>query len=29
MKRLVDPIMIAYAKEIGAEAILERINAVK
>ncbi|WP_309139544.1 TRAP transporter substrate-binding protein [Siccirubricoccus sp. G192] len=28
MKRLVDPIMQAYAKEIGAEAILGRINAL-
>jgi hypothetical protein len=29
MKRLVDPVMAAYAKEIGAEAILEKINALK
>ncbi|MBX9698816.1 MAG: TRAP transporter substrate-binding protein [Acetobacteraceae bacterium] len=28
MKRLVDPVMAAYAKEIDAEAILSRINAV-
>ncbi len=28
MKRLVDPVMAAYAKEIDAEAILARINAV-
>jgi TRAP-type C4-dicarboxylate transport system substrate-binding protein len=29
MKQLVDPLMAAYAKDIGAEAILVRINAVK
>jgi tripartite ATP-independent transporter DctP family solute receptor len=29
MKRLVDPVMAAYAKEIGAEAILAKINAIK
>jgi TRAP-type C4-dicarboxylate transport system substrate-binding protein len=29
MKQLVDPVMAAYAKDIGAEAILERINAIK
>jgi tripartite ATP-independent transporter DctP family solute receptor len=29
MKKLVDPVMVAYAKEIGAEAILEKINALK
>jgi len=29
MKRLVDPVMAAYAKEIGAEQILARINAIK
>ncbi|HJQ58274.1 MAG TPA: TRAP transporter substrate-binding protein [Vineibacter sp.] len=29
MKKLVDPVMAAYAKEIGAEAILEKINAIK
>ena len=29
MKKLVDPVMAAYAKEIGAEAILARINAIK
>ena len=29
MKRLVDPIMAAYAKEIGAEQILSKINAIK
>jgi TRAP-type C4-dicarboxylate transport system substrate-binding protein len=29
MKRLVDPVMAAYAKEIDAEAIYQRINAVK
>ncbi len=28
MKRAVDPVMAAYAKEIDAEAILSRINAV-
>jgi TRAP-type transport system periplasmic protein len=28
MKKLVDPVMAAYAKEIGAEAILEKMNAV-
>jgi tripartite ATP-independent transporter DctP family solute receptor len=29
MKKLVDPVMTAYAKEIGAEAILTKINAIK
>jgi tripartite ATP-independent transporter DctP family solute receptor len=29
MKRLVDPVMAEYAKEIGAEAILAKINAIK
>ncbi|HET9734839.1 MAG TPA: TRAP transporter substrate-binding protein [Burkholderiales bacterium] len=29
MKKLVDPVMAAYAKEIGAEAILGKINAIK
>jgi tripartite ATP-independent transporter DctP family solute receptor len=29
MKRLVDPVMTAYAKEIGAEQILAKINAIK
>ncbi len=29
MKKLVDPVMAAYAKEIGAEKILAQINAVK
>jgi tripartite ATP-independent transporter DctP family solute receptor len=29
MKKLVDPVMVAYAKEIGAEAILAKINALK
>jgi TRAP-type transport system periplasmic protein len=29
MKRLSDPVMEAYAKEIGAEAIFQKINAVK
>jgi len=29
MKKLVDPVMIAYAKEIGAESILAKINAIK
>jgi len=29
MKKLVDPVMAAYAKDIGAEAILAKINAVK
>ena len=28
MKRLVDPVMVAYAKEIGADDILNRINAL-
>ena len=27
MKKLVDPVMAAYAKEIGAEQILAKINA--
>jgi len=29
MKQLVDPVMAAYAKDIGVEAILDRINAIK
>jgi tripartite ATP-independent transporter DctP family solute receptor len=29
MKKLVDPVMAAYAKEIGAEAILTKINSIK
>jgi TRAP-type transport system periplasmic protein len=29
MKRLVDPVMAAYAKDIGVEPILSRINAIK
>ena len=29
MKKLVDPVMTAYAKEIGAESILAKINAIK
>jgi len=29
MKKLVDPVMAAYAKEIGADAILTKINAIK
>jgi tripartite ATP-independent transporter DctP family solute receptor len=29
MKKLVDPVMAAYAKEIGAEAILAKINGIK
>ena len=29
MKKLVDPVMAAYAKEIGAESILAKINAIK
>ena len=29
MKRLVDPVMAAYAKEIGAEQILAKINSIK
>ena len=29
MKKLVDPVMDAYAKEIGAEAIYQKINAIK
>jgi TRAP-type transport system periplasmic protein len=29
MKKLVDPVMAAYAKEIGAEKILAKINAIK
>ena len=29
MKRLVDPVMAAYAKEIGADQILAKINAIK
>ena len=29
MKKAVDPVMAAYAKEIGAEQILAKINAIK
>jgi len=29
MKKLVDPVMADYAKEIGAEQILAKINAIK
>ena len=29
MKKLVDPVMAAYAKEIGADKIYEQINAIK
>ena len=29
MKKLVDPVMAAYAKEIGADAICQKINAIK
>ena len=29
MKKLVDPVMAAYAKEIGADAIYAKINAIK
>jgi hypothetical protein len=29
MKKLVDPVMAAYAKEIGAETIFAQINAIK
>jgi TRAP-type C4-dicarboxylate transport system substrate-binding protein len=29
MKKLVDPVMSAYAKEIGADAIYDKINALK
>jgi hypothetical protein len=29
MKKLVDPVMAAYAKEIEAEKILEQINATR
>jgi len=29
MKKLVDPVMVAYAKEIGAEQLLAKINAIK
>jgi TRAP-type C4-dicarboxylate transport system substrate-binding protein len=29
MKKLVDPVMAAYAKEIGAEGILAKINSIK
>jgi tripartite ATP-independent transporter DctP family solute receptor len=29
MKKMVDPVMAAYAKEIGADAIYEKINAIK
>ena len=29
MKKLVDPVMAAYAKEIGADTIFEKINAIK
>ena len=28
MKKLVDPVMAAYAKEIGADSILEKMNAI-
>ena len=29
MKKLVDPVMVEYAKEIGADQILAKINAIK
>ena len=29
MKKLVDPVMAAYAKEIGADEIFAKINAIK
>ena len=29
MKKLVDPVMDAYAKEVGAETIFAKINALK
>jgi hypothetical protein len=29
MKKLADPVMAAYAKEIGADAIYDKINAMK
>ena len=29
MQKLVDPVMAAYAKEVGAEAIYARINSLK
>jgi hypothetical protein len=29
MQKLVDPVMMAYAKEVGAEAIFAKINAIK
>jgi hypothetical protein len=29
MKKLVDPVMAEYAKEIGAEQLLAKINAIK
>ena len=29
MKKLVDPVMADYAKEIGADAIFAKINAIK
>jgi len=29
MKQLADPVMAAYAKEIGAEDIYKKINAIK
>jgi hypothetical protein len=29
MKRMVDPVMADYAKEIGADAIYAKINAIK
>jgi hypothetical protein len=29
MKKMVDPVMADYAKEIGADAIYQKINAVK
>jgi hypothetical protein len=29
MQKLVDPVMAAYAKEVGAEAIFAKINSLK
>ena len=29
MQKLVDPVMLAYAKEIGADVIYAKINAIK
>ena len=29
LKKLVDPVMAAYAKEIGADAIFQKINAIQ